>query len=198
MKRLRKENVNSPELSYELFEKRWRKQLHYIDFLRFKALARYFKGGKYLDLGVFNSPMPIELKRDYKSSEIWGLDYCAKLIDYLKSQFPDINYVASDVMKLPFEDKYFDYVVAGELIEHLENPKEFLKEAFRVLRFGGILALSTPLAEGITEQAVSEEHLWGFEIEDIREMLKPYGKVEIEIFKDTVKSIIAYTEKIIN
>lgn len=41
-------------------------------------------------------------------------------------------------------DRRFDVIVAGDIIEHLENPGLFLRNAHRHLKPTGILALSTP------------------------------------------------------
>ncbi len=45
-----------------------------------------------------------------------------------------------------FVDGSFDVVSLVELVEHVENPRGFLKEARRVLREGGCLYLTTPNA----------------------------------------------------
>ena len=45
---------------------------------------------------------------------------------------------------LPFENNYFDFVFAGEIIEHLFDSRFFLKEIHRVLKINGYLILSTP------------------------------------------------------
>jgi 2-polyprenyl-3-methyl-5-hydroxy-6-metoxy-1,4-benzoquinol methylase len=43
----------------------------------------------------------------------------------------------------------FDAVVAAEVIEHLENPRQVAREWFRILKPGGTLILSTPNNESI-------------------------------------------------
>jgi 2-polyprenyl-3-methyl-5-hydroxy-6-metoxy-1,4-benzoquinol methylase len=43
----------------------------------------------------------------------------------------------------------FDVVIAAEVIEHLENPRQVAREWFRILKPGGILILSTPNNESI-------------------------------------------------
>jgi 2-polyprenyl-6-hydroxyphenyl methylase/3-demethylubiquinone-9 3-methyltransferase len=51
--------------------------------------------------------------------------------------------VRGDVLRLPFADAVADVVVAGEVLEHVQEPLELLSEACRVLRPGGVLVLDT-------------------------------------------------------
>lgn len=46
--------------------------------------------------------------------------------------------------KLPYKSGYFDFVFAGEVIEHLFDTNKFLKEINRVLKPGGVLIITTP------------------------------------------------------
>jgi SAM-dependent methyltransferase len=57
--------------------------------------------------------------------------------------FPGIDVVA-DAHRLPFSDECFAGVVMLDVLHHLERPIEFLKEASRVLRPGGRLAMIEP------------------------------------------------------
>ncbi len=191
MKRLNKVNFNKPDLAIQEFNNKWKQELHYIDWARYQEMAKYYKGGDFLDLGVFNSPLIIDLKRRFPSSEFIGLDHCESVLRILQERHPEVRYLTGNVKTIPFKDEYFDYVVAGELIEHLEDPEAFIKEAMRVLKGGGVFSLSTPKEEGTTQGLVSKEHLWSFNKEDIEKLLKPYGKVEISTMK------ISFTEQFI-
>jgi len=44
---------------------------------------------------------------------------------------------------LPYRDAVFDYVLCFDVIEHLQNDKQFLKEIKRILKQNGVLYLTT-------------------------------------------------------
>ena len=54
-----------------------------------------------------------------------------------------ISYNLNDGI-LPFKNEYFDTIIAGEFIEHINNPYNFISECHRVLKRNGKLILSTP------------------------------------------------------
>jgi ubiquinone/menaquinone biosynthesis C-methylase UbiE len=56
--------------------------------------------------------------------------------------------VRADVTALPFPDESFDAVVLGEVIEHVADDVSALEETRRVLRPGGVAALSVPAHPG--------------------------------------------------
>jgi ubiquinone/menaquinone biosynthesis C-methylase UbiE len=141
--------------------------------------------------------MPYEIATDRRyKAEVWALDSCAPLIEELRAHFPEVNYIIGNCLALPFEKEIMDYIVAGELLEHLEKPEDFIKEVMRVLKPGGYLALSTPYNEGPSQPLIAKEHLWSFDDNDIIELLKSYGEVEITHYKDTTNNIIAFCKKL--
>jgi SAM-dependent methyltransferase len=46
--------------------------------------------------------------------------------------------------KIPLADNTASYIHAGEIIEHFTNPEHMLREAYRILRPGGSIIMTTP------------------------------------------------------
>ncbi|XP_035715915.1 ubiquinone biosynthesis O-methyltransferase, mitochondrial isoform X2 [Folsomia candida] len=83
--------------------------------------------------------------------EIVGLEPNSELVNIARSHLPEnlkgkVNYfvdtVENYVVRNPNQN--FDTVVMSEVIEHVDNPAEFLKYAVRAAKPGGSIYLSTP------------------------------------------------------
>jgi ubiquinone/menaquinone biosynthesis C-methylase UbiE len=184
------ENHNSPEV----FNRKFNETFGLSDMKRLWAMAKYYQGGTYVDVGCLDSPMPVILSERYPDSDIWGIDYADKVIEFLAPLFPKVHYVVGDAYYLPFADESVDYVVAGETIEHLEDPRTFVYEALRILKPGGWLSVSTPWEELYRQGSVGGDlHIWSYSESDIRELLST-DNVEI-IQEIRTKSIIAWRQK---
>ena len=55
------------------------------------------------------------------------------------------NFIQCDAHNLPFRDSSFDFVVLGDVLEHLVNPIKGLSEAVRVCKKGGVVVITVPL-----------------------------------------------------
>lgn len=63
-------------------------------------------------------------------------------VDYHNDFNPDV--VADLNGTLPFPKECAEYVEASHVLEHLNNPTDFLMECHRVLKGGGVLKILTP------------------------------------------------------
>jgi SAM-dependent methyltransferase len=71
--------------------------------------------------------------------------------------FPGIDVVA-DAHRLPFPDRFFSGVVMLDVLHHLERPIDFLREASRVLKPGGRLAMIEPAMTLLARQFYRHFH----------------------------------------
>ena len=80
-----------------------------------------------------------------KSQKYIAIDKFETEIDLSKHQDSDIEFLKMNVPPLTdIDDNSIDFVVTFQVIEHIKNDKEFVKEIFRVLKKGGKLILTTP------------------------------------------------------
>jgi 2-polyprenyl-3-methyl-5-hydroxy-6-metoxy-1,4-benzoquinol methylase len=78
-----------------------------------------------------------------------GLQPCSYVgVDLVRyERFPSdaTGFVAADLnSRIPLEDGSADAVVSVETIEHLENPRAFMRELVRLTRPGGLVLVTTP------------------------------------------------------
>ncbi len=94
-----------------------------------------------LDVGCNNGGQLIEYSKLLNGYFI-GLD--VKKFNEWKSL--SFDFLLGDARKLPFKNEVFDIVIATEVIEHFVDGEAFVSEAYRVLRRGGLLLITTPNA----------------------------------------------------
>jgi ubiquinone/menaquinone biosynthesis C-methylase UbiE len=112
--------------------------------LLINLIAKDMNSGKrkrILDVGCGDGSF-IRKFKDY--CEVFGVDISWNAVK--KARDAGINAYRVDVSseKLPFEDRHFDIVYMGDVIEHLVNPDFAIREVRRVLKPEGFLVLSTP------------------------------------------------------
>jgi 2-polyprenyl-3-methyl-5-hydroxy-6-metoxy-1,4-benzoquinol methylase len=98
---------------------------------------------------------------------------------------PNYRFLRMDATKLDFPDGHFDVVAAREMVEHVPEPERCLAEAFRVLKPGGALVLSSPNRDsfhlrvnrllGHKDFLCSYDHVREFAYEEMRAMVERIG-----------------------
>jgi SAM-dependent methyltransferase len=79
--------------------------------------------------------------------DTWGIDLSQDRVQFLTDHGIRHVFVAdAEAFSL---DRQFDSIVAGELIEHLGNPRLFLERSVQHLKPGGTLILTTPYVFGL-------------------------------------------------
>jgi len=75
--------------------------------------------------------------------QIYGVDAAGHTLEEAKKR--GIVTTCADITeRLPYQGSFFDYVFAGEIIEHILNTKYFLSELYRILKPNGYIVITTP------------------------------------------------------
>lgn len=128
-----------------------------------------------------------------EKGNVCGLDVSFKVLqDAVKRAknegLTNITYIQGDAEELPFKDDSVDAVTCTFAFHAIPNPEKSLKEMSRVLKPDGkisIITASVPtfLPEPIRRSALTRErhlHHRHFETEDLREMFKRHGLVDMK------------------
>jgi len=98
---------------------------------------------------------------------------------------PGDKIIQGAVEKMPYDNGYFDRVLYLDVIEHVQDDKASLREAFRVLKPGGHITVSTPnssalltdtfFCEYMHDHGHMENQRHGYSPEELTAMMKEAG-----------------------
>ncbi|MCA0337475.1 MAG: methyltransferase domain-containing protein [Actinobacteria bacterium] len=121
-----------------------------VDFDRFDVRP----GERVLDMGCGAGRHAFELYR--RGADVVALDQNVKDLADVATMFEAMaaegglpvgaaaRTVEGDALALPFDAEEFDKVIAAEILEHIRDDEQAMRELFRVLRPGGALAVTVP------------------------------------------------------
>lgn len=107
-----------------------------------KASAPVGSKVRILDAGCGEGFVTGMLQEEFRDAEIVGLEYSAEVLAMAESRNPGIRFVRGDVAHMPFGPRSFDIVLCTEVLEHLVQPEDALKEMVRVAR--KVILLTVP------------------------------------------------------
>jgi len=162
---------------------------------RYAFAARLARGKRVLDAGCGAGYGTAELAQ--AAASVVGADIAPEAVDFARRNYalPNLWFEQASCTALPHGEGCFDLVVAFEVIEHLANWRDLLREARRVLAPGGQFVVSTPNRLYYTESRGKDGpnpfHVHEFEFEEFRAEL---GAVfpEVAIFLENHVEGIAF------
>lgn len=154
---------------------------------RYTFAARLARGKRVLDAGCGAGYGSAELA--HAADRVVGIDCAAEAIEFARANYPlpNLQFEQASCTDLPQADGSFDLVVAFEVIEHLEQWREFLLQVRRVLAANGQFIVSTPNKLYYTEsrgrEGTNPFHVHEFDFEEFRGELRsvfPYVSMFLE------------------
>jgi len=184
-----KEHYKKDAVEFDYFEERKGATAHDERRVREFVISKIPKNANsILDVGCGNGWVAKEFLP--KGKQVYSLDISVTNPSIVKRLYPSEKHlcVAADSFHLPFSNDSFDCVIASEIIEHVFDPEEFIKELFRVVKKGGDLIITTPYKEKIiyylcihcNQKTPANAHIHSF---DEKKLESLYSGKDLETFK---------------
>jgi SAM-dependent methyltransferase len=145
------------------------------------------------------------VKKKYNVLEVGGGNHPDKRANIIVDKYVDDNthrsgnlkvlknqqFIQADGEHLPFKDHEFDYVICRHVLEHVEDPIQFVKEQARVAKMG---YMETPslLGEYI---APKQSHKWIIQDIDNKLVLYDKEKLNFSTWQDFGQVFLYYLPK---
>ncbi|MGL4368750.1 MAG: class I SAM-dependent methyltransferase [Spirochaetota bacterium] len=111
----------------------------YVWNARLRTIRHYAPGGNFLDIGASFGGFMRAAQRFYTP---WGIELSEFSGSYAKKEFGGRLHIGT-LSDHPFPALSFSVITMIEVIEHLSDPADAIKESFRLLSPGGVLVIQT-------------------------------------------------------
>ncbi|MGN6300862.1 MAG: methyltransferase domain-containing protein [Angustibacter sp.] len=111
------------------------------------------------------------------ATAVLGADYDAPVLRRARRRHAGGAFTRTNLVALPLADACVDVVLSLQVVEHIWSPDDLLAETARVLRPGGLLALTTPNREtfspglGRRERPTNPFHVREFDAAELAELV---------------------------
>ncbi|PIY09621.1 MAG: SAM-dependent methyltransferase [Flexibacter sp. CG_4_10_14_3_um_filter_32_15] len=109
----------------------------------FKKYLGENKAAEVLEIGCGTGYVLNGLKNRFPSYLLMGSEIHLKGIEFAKKRLPEVDFIQLDATRIPFEGK-FDAVGAFDVLEHIEEDVEVMKNVHKSLKKDGLFFISVP------------------------------------------------------
>src|SRR5262245_49412572 len=140
------------------------------------------------------------------SESLYGVDLHANTVQKLRDEYGVDNLHVANVEALDIDfGTDFDVIVAGELIEHVNNPGLFLESVSRYMSATTRFVITTPNLHGLKvfiyslvgRQRIPPDHSLGFSFKMLNEILERHG-FYVEKWYTSVERFVSRRNKLAN
>lgn len=121
------------------------KSSQYFGLLRRDLIAHIKPGDhKILEIGCSSGATGYALKQAGKASEVVGVELTSEAAAIARKKLDRVLQGDIEQIDLPYPPGYFDYILCGDVLEHLRDPWGLLARLKTYLRDGGRVVSSIP------------------------------------------------------
>jgi SAM-dependent methyltransferase len=151
----------------------------------YEALVRILRAPRPLDVldAGCGSGYGADLLSTAGGHRVTGFDLSSEAVSFASRRAPSAHFARGTCAALPFRDGSFDLVVNIDNIEHVEDDASAVREMRRVLRAGGLYAVTTPCTW--PGKDVSRYHMREYSREDFEALLVRSGMEPVQFLLET-------------
>lgn len=142
--------------------------------LRNRFIINQLKKTKFnslLDIGCGDGFLINLIKNNFQREKLFGADVSTKVIEINSSRYEGIKFFPLDISNENIQEKdKYDVVICSEVIEHLENWKQALKNLSKLIDKNGYLILTTQSGKRYLSD-INNGHLQHYKLTDLMEEL---------------------------
>ena len=132
------------EKLYNVEEKNfWFKSRNKVIQSLFKKYLGAKKQAEVLEIGCGTGYVLSGLRNRFPSYSLMGSEIHLKGIEFAKKRLPKVEFIQLDATKIPFKEK-FDAVGAFDVLEHIEEDVEVMRNVYKSLKKEGLFFISVP------------------------------------------------------
>jgi SAM-dependent methyltransferase len=110
-----------------------------------------------LEMGCSSGFFLDDLQTHFPGATVIGSDFLQEPLERLATRVTDIPLLQFDVVRCPLPDASVDAVILLNVLEHIENDREAVRQVARILRPGGIAVIEVPAGPHLYD--LYDEHL---------------------------------------
>jgi SAM-dependent methyltransferase len=150
-----------PVLSYETGDSGWTDELtafhedtagadHFNDWASrshaVRQVKRHARGESpvVLEVGCSSGFLLQALRKELPHARVIGADYVRGPLKQLTARVPDLPLLQFDLVKCPLPDESVDVVVLLNVLEHIKDDVDAVRQLWRILKPGGAVVLEVP------------------------------------------------------
>lgn len=139
---------------------------------------------EYLEIGVGHGLFTSTMQKKYPDIDTTLIDISETSIKTSKNvlkafdvKSEKLHYIHGDFLDIPTDNLQFDFVIMGEVLEHVNNGLQFMKKIKKLLKPNGAVYMST------AANSPALDHVLHFHnIDEIRTMMSEAGlRIELEL-----------------
>jgi 2-polyprenyl-3-methyl-5-hydroxy-6-metoxy-1,4-benzoquinol methylase len=150
--------------------------LNMVNNKRIEKIEKITKG-RILDIGcAFGNLLSVAKYRDW---DAYGVEISSHMANVAKKHG---NIFLGTLERARYKKDFFDAITMFDVLEHVTDPENTLKECNRIMKNGGVLVIQTPAIDSMYAKIKSKnwdyyglQHLNYFSLSDMKKILKKTG-----------------------